>query len=224
MFSKHMVESTKGEPLIILSHRGFWQSSEEKNSITAFERSFQQGFGLETDLRDQAGKLVISHDPASSESLPVDDFFKLYNEINPTLPLALNIKADGLQKELTKTLKQYKVSNYFVFDMSVPDALIYTRGDFNVFTRQSEYEQHPSLYQESEGIWLDEFIDHWIEIETIEKHLKQNKKVCIVSPELHGREYQKEWDHYRIAEKQLGQDSFMLCTDLPHLAKEFFNA
>lgn len=38
--------------MIIISHRGFWKNIEEKNSIKAFERSFINSYGLETDLRD----------------------------------------------------------------------------------------------------------------------------------------------------------------------------
>ena len=36
----------------ILAHRGFWNSKEERNSIVAFEKAFQNGFGIETDIRD----------------------------------------------------------------------------------------------------------------------------------------------------------------------------
>lgn len=39
----------------ILSHRGYWKSMEEKNSIIAFDRSFFSLYGLETDLRDMGG-------------------------------------------------------------------------------------------------------------------------------------------------------------------------
>lgn len=39
----------------ILSHRGYWKNKQEKNSIAAFDRSFLNSYGLETDLRDVAG-------------------------------------------------------------------------------------------------------------------------------------------------------------------------
>ncbi|EIP3086535.1 hypothetical protein ACTK3A_001677 [Campylobacter jejuni] len=39
----------------ILSHRGYWKNKQEKNSITAFNRSFLNSYGLETDLRDMGG-------------------------------------------------------------------------------------------------------------------------------------------------------------------------
>jgi hypothetical protein len=65
---------------------------------------------------------------------------------------------------------------------------------------------------------------HWLSDEVIEQHLSAGKAVCIVSPELHKRSYEKEWQHYYDLEKKPGKDRLMLCTDLPERAKEFFNA
>lgn len=210
--------------MIILSHRGYWKNTSEKNQLSAFKRSFSLGFGTETDIRDYKSKLVISHDIANQNSLDIVQFFDLYKQHNSSLPLALNIKSDGLQIELLKLLKQYHIQNYFVFDMSVPDGLGYINQNIKTFTRESEYEISPSFYKESKGIWLDEFHTHWINQTTIEKHLKNDKLVCIVSPDLHKRNYKKEWQHYKEIENNLEINSLMLCTDYPEEAKEFFHA
>ncbi len=106
--------------------------------------------------------------------------------------------------------------------MSVPDGLQYLRHNIKSFTRESEYETIPSFYDEACGIWLDEFQGHWINKEVIENHIKNNKQICIVSPDLHKREYKKEWQHYKEIEKELGIDNLMICTDYPEEAKEFF--
>lgn len=138
--------------------------------------------------------------------------FEFYNKYNNTLPLALNIKADGLQIKL-----KYNIENYFVFDMSVPDGIQYLKQNIKSFTRESEYEKIPSFYDESSGVWLDEFQGHWINKEVIEKHIKNNKQICIVSPDLHKREYKNEWKHYKEIENELGINNLMICTE------EFFN-
>lgn len=39
----------------IISHRGFWHNPSEKNTEMAFCRSFELGFGTETDVRDSLG-------------------------------------------------------------------------------------------------------------------------------------------------------------------------
>lgn len=218
----------------ILSHRGWWQYSSEKNHLIAFKKEFEYCLkdiskpyrgGVETDIRDYNGSLVISHDIATKDSLSLDDFLSLYSNYNihTNSTLALNIKSDGLQIELKSILQKYKIENYFVFDMSVPDALGYIKYGLNVFTRQSEYETTPPFYQDAKGVWLDEFHTHWIDEKTIESHLKNNKQICIVSPDLHKRDYTKEWQEYKEIEIRLNNPNLMLCTDKVAEARRFFN-
>lgn len=204
----------------ILSHRGYWEIPEEKNSIVAFKKSFGLGFGTETDIRDYKGELVIAHDIASKEDISLDEFFEIYKSYDENLYLALNIKSDGLQKKLKEKLEKFKITNYFVFDMSVPDGLGYLKNCFNTFTRQSEYETNPSFYNKAIGVWLDSFNEDWITNSQITKHLENNKLVCIVSPELHKRPYLKVWEKYKNLAKE---KNLFLCTDFPEEAKKFFN-
>src|SRR5215210_1877181 len=98
----------------IISHRGYWKVDSEKNTSIAFNRSFSLNFGTETDLRDYSGRLVISHDIPGSDCLLVEDLFLLYKHYTgDRLPLALNIKADGLQFHLQTLLEQYNIQDYF---------------------------------------------------------------------------------------------------------------
>lgn len=208
--------------MIVLSHRGYWKEAKEKNQAIAFERSFSLGFGTETDIRDYKGQLVISHDIANDESMNVEQFFQIYNQYDKTLPLALNIKADGLQEQLKALLEKYDIQNYFVFDMSVPDGLQYLKHDITSFTRQSEYENNPSFYNKAKGIWLDEFHKHWIDKTILENHISNKKEICIVSPDLHKRSYEKEWSNYLEIENALHINNLMICTDYPEQARDFF--
>jgi glycerophosphoryl diester phosphodiesterase len=210
--------------MIILSHRGYWKSDSEKNTIPAFIRSFENGYGTETDIRDSNGILVISHDMPDGTEITVESFFEIYKQYTSEPTLALNIKADGMQAELDRLLRKFEINNYFVFDMAVPDGLLYCRKKLKTFTRQSEYEMIPSYYQLANGIWLDEFDSHWITDEIINHHLDSGKEVCIVSPDLHRRDYHQEWAHYKNLETIIGKDRLMLCTDFPDRAQEFFNA
>jgi glycerophosphoryl diester phosphodiesterase len=63
--------------LIVLSHRGYWLTETEKNSPSAFTRSFAMGFGTETDIRDRNSKLVISHDMPDSQAISAEEFFEI---------------------------------------------------------------------------------------------------------------------------------------------------
>ena len=206
----------------VLSHRGHWLEASEKNSAAAFRRSFAGGFGTETDIRDCAGRLVIAHDPPSGNEMELADFLRLHGEYRPALPLALNIKADGLQSRLREQCKGLASGSFFFFDMSVPDMLSYVRESLPVFTRHSDVEEVPVLYDEAIGVWLDDFGGNWLSPSVIGQHLSAGKQVCIVSPELHGRSHQSFWRH--LAASPVSQeDRVMLCTDFPREACKLFN-
>lgn len=208
--------------MIIISHRGFWNSPDEKNNRKAFENSFSLDFGTETDIRDYNGDLVISHDIPDKHALKVQVFFEIHGQFDASLPLALNIKSDGLQDSLKKLLQEYDISNYFVFDMSVPDMMLYLKEGFNVFTRQSEFEKEPSFYDKAVGVWMDCFENDWVQVENIKFHLDNGKEICLVSPELHKRDHVPFWKKLRLLDKQTSRN-VILCTDFPEDARRFFS-
>jgi len=207
--------------MLIISHRGYWQQVHEKNGIAAFERSFSLGFGAETDLRDHREQVVISHDMAGESSMSLDELFSIFNRYDTALPLALNIKADGLQQKLKAALQQFDIKNYFVFDMSVPDTIGYMDAGINFFSRQSEYEPQPAFYSQCKGIWLDSFKDIWYTNDLIRDHLDRDKQVAVVSPELHKRNHLSLW-HQLKENKLYRSDNLVLCTDIPEQAAGFF--
>ena len=210
----------------IISHRGLWYSKGEQNTISAFKKSFHYGFGIETDIRDLDGELVISHDPPLTKPekpISLQSLLSLYVRYDKPPTLALNIKSDGLHNELKTSLERFKITNYFVFDMSIPDSLTFINSNISFYARQSEYESIPSLYNKAKGIWMDEFKEHWITEKVITDHIYSGKKVCIVSPELHNRSFEKEWIHYKEIAKEFSGTSLYLCTDHPLQANEFFN-
>lgn len=206
----------------IIAHRGWWLRREEQNALPAFVRAFENGFGIETDIRDQSGEIAISHDLPGQGAVPFNQLLELYAKRGDGLPLALNVKADGLYALLRSTLELFAIKHYFVFDMSIPETLKYRSNGFHFFVRQSEYEPAPALYDQASGVWLDEFREHWITETVIAKHLENKKKVCIVSPELHGRDYQREWANYKKMEEVLDCRHLMMCTDYPEEARGFF--
>jgi hypothetical protein len=209
--------------IIPISHRGFWTAPHEKNSEAAFRRSLQQGFGIETDLRDRLGEIVIAHDMAGPDNMSLDRFLQIYREYPGDAVLALNIKADGLQDAVAAALRKHGVTNYFVFDMSVPDTLGYARRGIDYYTRVSEIEPVPSLYETSCGVWIDQFHSDWIDADAVLPHLRAGKKVCIVSPELHGRTHEAAWARYRGLEGLVSSNGMLfICTDFPDRAAQFF--
>lgn len=210
-------------PIECLAHRGWWNKPRERNTMAAFRRALEAGYGIETDVRDQNGKLVISHDPPVGELPTLDDLLRLYREVNATGTLAINIKSDGLQNAIERAIEDFKIENYFVFDMAVPDSLAYLRRGVRCFRRASELEPlepvAPTLAA-SDGIWLDAFFSIWYSSDTVAEMLCAGRDVCIVSPELHGRDHESLWEQLRNlsltgGEKNEPAGKLMLCTDLP---------
>ncbi|MCA3174215.1 MAG: phosphodiesterase [Burkholderiales bacterium] len=204
----------------VLSHRGYWTSVEEKNTEFAFERSFALGFGTETDVRDRCGELVISHDMPDASAIRFARLLEIAVQFSSdqSLTLALNIKADGLVEMLQITLRAFSGLDCFVFDMSVPDMRSYINAGIPVFTRMSEVEQEPAWLEQSAGVWLDGFESEWYTEQQIEALLSINKRVCVVSPELHKRPHMTLWKRL----KSMDHRRLLLCTDFPEEASAYF--
>lgn len=205
----------------ILSHRGHWLTKAERNAPVALARSFEGGFGTETDLRDLAGALVVAHDPPLPGALAAEELFALHARLGPGLPLALNVKADGLQAMTVALLERFAVRDAFVFDMSIPDTIQWLKTPVPVFVRHSDVEPEPPLLDRAAGIWLDGFAADWWAPATILRHLEAGRRVCLVSPELHGRPHLPVWEI--LAMRGLdATEGLMLCTDHPTDARRFF--
>lgn len=205
----------------IIAHRGFWLDIEQKNTIKAFRLALENNFGIETDLRDFDGQIVISHDIPNENCITFKEFMGIVAEYTPQT-LSLNIKSDGLQQLVKEELGGY--SDYFCFDMAVPDALGYSKSELAFYTRFSELELKPSLLIESSGVWLDNFSSHMLNVDALREFLLQSKDVVLVSPELHGYEHESYWTDLLEYLKNNPEHTHMvgLCTDKPIDAKEFF--
>jgi glycerophosphoryl diester phosphodiesterase len=205
----------------ILAHRGLWGKPEEKNSLAALGRALDCGFGLELDLRDRIGEIVISHDPPGKDSVPFATFLKMHRN-HPSLRkvfFALNVKSDGIEKEVIRIADRSGIStNSFVFDMSTPSKYFFhkqkiqSRTRLMIATRQSEFEA-PLFYDNSDVVWLDGFESDWYAPKDVERHLAANKLVALVSPELHGRPYQKLWGQFKPFFAK--SSKMLICTDKP---------
>jgi hypothetical protein len=204
---------------MVLSHRGYWKTPDEKNTVAAFRRSFDLGFGTETDVRDRLGELVIAHDPPRGGELPFDAFLDLLGDRD--LPLAINVKADGLAGAIADAFaKRPRLTRWFVFDMSVPDTLQQLARGNPTFARLSEYEPTvpDRLVDRIAGVWLDGFHGDWWTPERIEDWTTRGKTVCVVSPDLHRREPEAAWNTLR-AFPFSRPDRVLLCTDRPEAAR-----
>lgn len=206
----------------ILAHRGYWNENIEKNSPKALRTALEKGFGFESDVRDYMERMVISHNIATANSQDAEEVFKWLHEFNDEYCFAINIKADGLKDILKNFFIKYSVSNYFLFDMSIPQMVEFNEMGLKFFTRQSEVEPNPNMYNEAAGIWIDGFWGtHWITKELLDGHVNNGKEVCLVSPDLHGKkDYKGFWK--KLLDDGIDLDKVILCTDHPEEARRFF--
>lgn len=205
--------------MIIISHRGLWKNTEEKNKKQAFINSFRLGYGTETDLRDIKGKIIISHDMPKGDELSFEELLQLMDGRN--LLLALNIKADGQIEAILELLAKYNHTNYFTFDMSIPDLVVQCEAGANAFSGMSDVQPLPIMLQNVCGIWLDSFNSDWYQAELVDSILTSGKKVCIVSSDLHKRDTEDQWNKIKSV-KQIDSSNLILCTDQPIEATKFF--
>lgn len=202
----------------VIAHRGWWRVPEEKNTREALDRAFAQGFGVETDLRDLDGRVVVSHDPPRRGALDLEDLLALHDRAGRTTTLALNVKADGLLPLLDEQAPDLASRKHFFFDMSVPDMLSYVRAERRVFTRRSEIETAPALLDACDGVWLDAFDGDWFTTDDVRALLDAGKQVCVVSPELHGRPHRVLWQDVLVPLVHV--PGLSICTDHPQEAAE----
>jgi len=201
-----------------------WNNKTEQNTLDSLLKAINSGFGVETDVRDYDGKLVISHDLPDKKS-PLFEYFiakvKEQSSLSNSV-LAINIKSDGLANSLLELSKKYDFnSNLFYFDMSTPMLNYFTKvfPSNSLCTRISDIEPHPLLYERCDWIWVDSFSDKRISTPKLRSLLSDNKKLVIVSPELHGKKHIDYW--YEL--KKLKSKNIYLCTDFPIEARAYFN-
>lgn len=200
----------------IIAHRGFWNSDIEKNTEVAFQRAIDFGFGIETDVRDSNGKLVISHDSPSGGEMTFESFMFKYG--SRVRNLAINVKSDGLSHKFETIFTNNQTINVVFFDMSGPEQLQYRKRGLKTLNRVSEFEPGYKFDIPDYGTWLDGFDgDDW-RISWLGSN-RRKPNVFVVSPELHGRPHKDFWEKI----KQFPSDEYRaLCTDFPMQAKVFF--
>lgn len=158
----------------IISHR--------RNTVESL-LSTDKNLGIEVDVRSWEKEIIINHDPFKGGIL-FSDWIKYYDHGT----LIINVKEDGMEKEILTILRKNKVKSYFFLDQSFP-SLIKCSNEYelNCAVRVSEYESVETalnLANKVNWIWVDLFTKFPINKKKYE-HLKNaNFKLCLVSPEL----------------------------------------
>lgn len=204
----------------IIAHRGLCLAGEIPNSRESLIAALREGFGIETDIRDHCGELIISHDPyVEGDIFLLSDLLEHYKILGASTKLALNIKSSGLGSRLLDLVNKLDIQNYFVFDMALPDSVYYTKIGLNVYERVSEIESPALEKLTPTGLWVDQFWSNWYPLGSQDSY--KGRPRCVVSPELHKRDnYLTYWDKLK---PHSNDPALSICTDYPFEARNFFH-
>jgi len=148
-------------------------------------KKIDQKFGIEIDIRDEDGTLIVVHDPFK-KGQKLEKFLKYYNH----KILIANIKSERIEDRVIKMFKNFKITNYFFLDSSFPMIIDLIKKKVNkIAIRVSYYEgiyAAKKLSKKIKWIWYDTFDGIPNNLNTL-RYLKNklNYKICFFCPYLH---------------------------------------
>ncbi len=150
-----------------------------------------KNYGVEVDIRSFGEKLIIHHDPyVDGESF--EEWITAYQHGT----LILNVKEEGLEQRLIRIMASKGINDYFFLDQSFPFLVKWANaGEHRSAVRVSEFETIETaltLGGKVNWIWVDCFNYFPLSNEDAQRLKNAGFKLCLVSPELQGRDAEKE--------------------------------
>jgi hypothetical protein len=173
-------------------------------------------YGVEVDIRSYAGELVIHHDPFVKGEL-FEPWLAEYRHGT----LILNVKEEGLEARLIELMKRRGIDDYFFLDQSFPFLVKWSRlGERRCAVRVSEYESIDtalSLSGKVDWVWVDCFTRFPLQHQDSVRLKSAGFSLCLVSPELQGRDAQAEIPQLHALLQARGIHADAVCTKQPAL-------
>ena len=170
------------------------------NRIKALKK-IPKEYGVELDLRDFGGRLVLQHEPFM-DGEDFAEYLKHYDHGT----MILNIKSERIERKVLELVQKYNIKDYFFLDSSFP--MIYSlskSGEKNIALRFSEFEGIDTILNmkgKIDWIWVDCFSKLPITKENYKLLKESGFKFCLVSPELQGKDESiEEYKKYLTDEK-----------------------
>jgi hypothetical protein len=173
-------------------------------------------YGVEVDIRSYGQMLVVHHDPFVEGVL----FEKWLSAYSHDL-LILNVKEEGLETQLIKVMESFQIVNFFFLDQSFPFLIKHSKqGERRCAVRVSEFESIRTaltLAGMVDWVWVDCFSNFPLSHDDANLLKEAGFKICIVSPELQGRDANLEI--VRLAEllKERSISVDAVCTKRPDI-------
>jgi len=143
--------------------------------------------GVEIDLRDRGDRLILQHDPFT-DGEDFEDYLKGYSHGT----MILNIKSERIEHRVLELVRRHGIKDYFFLDSSFPMIrLLSAQGERNLALRFSEYEGLDTVMGMkglAKWVWVDCFTRLPIDRKNYALLKDAGFKLCLVSPELQGRD------------------------------------
>ena len=143
-------------------------------------------FGVEVDIRTRGNQLIMHHDPFQ-DGEDFENWLRVYQHGI----LILNVKEEGLEERLIKIMQSNGIQDYFFLDQSYPFLVKWAKaGERRCAVRVSEFESIESamtLAGKVDWVWLDCFTHFPLNHKEVQRLKEGGFKLCLVSPELQGR-------------------------------------
>lgn len=173
-------------------------------------------YGVEVDVRSRGPELIIHHD-AFVDGESFDDWIAGYRHGT----LILNVKEEGLEARLIELMRKHGIDDYFFLDQSFPFLVKWSKlGERRCAVRVSEFEAVETaltLAGKVDWVWVDCFTRFPLEGADAQRLKAAGFKLCLVSPELQGRQAEAEIPQLIALLRQRGIDADAVCTKRPDL-------
>lgn len=172
--------------------------------------------GVEMDVRSVGERLIIHHD-AFVEGEDFEEWLGGYAHGT----LILNVKEEGLEDRLLALMDGARIARFFFLDQSFPFLIKTARtGETRCAVRVSEYETVETalaLAGMVDWVWLDSFTGGLPEPEELRALSLAGFRICLVSPELQGRDGGQEVPRMQAHFAAAGVSLAAVCTKVPGL-------
>jgi len=198
--------------MILIAHRR--NALQELNSTST-------EYGVEVDIRCRGDQLIIHHDAL----VPGADFLEWIAAYQHKT-LILNVKEEGLEARLISVMRDHGIDDFFFLDQSFPFLVKWAKaGERRCAVRVSEFESVDtalSLAGKVDWVWVDCFTKFPLTGDDAKKLQDAGFRLCIVSPELQGRDAETEIPAYAALLTERGIAAQAVCTKRPDLWKTAF--
>jgi hypothetical protein len=173
-------------------------------------------YGVEVDIRSKGDKLIIHHD-AFVDGVSFEDWIDAYHHGT----LILNVKEEGLEARMIALMRNNGIEDYFFLDQSFPFLMKSAKaGEHRCAVRVSEFESIETALSMAgmvDWVWLDCFTRFPITHIDSQRLKHAGFKLCIVSPELQGRDAETEIPLMRSLLVELDIQADAVCSKRPDL-------